>query len=65
MGAKITVPSIPDSAAGYKWQALVCDEENKCSNWVPFNAGTPNFIVSGNGPTAPGALTLQKKLRTA
>jgi hypothetical protein len=61
MGAKITVPSIPDAAAGYKWQALVCDEENKCSNWVPFNASVPNFIVSGNGPTAPGALTLQKK----
>ncbi|MDA3840399.1 MAG: fibronectin type III domain-containing protein [Patescibacteria group bacterium] len=58
---KVSIPSVPDSATGYKWQVIACDDQAKCSNWVKYNLATPNFKVDATPPTAPGALTEQTK----
>ncbi len=51
----IKIPSISDG--NYKWHALACNSVG-CSNWAPYNAVTPNFIIDTIVPTAPGKLTL-------
>lgn len=57
-----SITAIPDSASGYKWQVLVCDDDDVCaSSWTIFDAVTPNFKVDTVLPTAPGALTESSK----
>ena len=56
---KVSIPSIPDSSTGYKWQVIACDDQAKCSNWVKYDLITPNFKVDTVLPTSPGALTKQ------
>lgn len=58
----VSIPSITDSAAGYKWQVLACDDDGVCSNsWTKFNVTAPNFKVDTVAPTAPGALSENSK----
>ncbi len=56
----IPLSGIPDSSTGYKWQALACNSDG-CSDWVGFNASTPNFVVDTTKPTNPGSLTFDSK----
>ena len=49
---------ISDSAAGFKWQVLACDDNDSCSEWTVFNATTPNFKLDNTLPSNPGALSL-------
>ena len=53
----VSVTSIPDSAAGYKWQVLACNNLNNCAVWDTFNL-PPNFKVDTIAPSAPGNLIL-------
>lgn len=53
--------AIPDSATGYKWQVMACDDDGDCSNWGKFNVSIPNFKVDILPPTAPGALVEGEK----
>lgn len=62
--ATATISSLPESSAGYKWQALVCDDSNICSSWSKFNTTVPNFKVDTTAPTAPGALSILAKTST-
>jgi len=48
--ATSTVATLTD-ATGYKWQAKACDDESACSDWVAFNATTPNFTIDTTAPT--------------
>ncbi|PLX21209.1 hypothetical protein C0584_03275 [Candidatus Parcubacteria bacterium] len=57
----LSIPSVPDSSTGYKWQVIACDDQAKCSNWVKYNLTTPNFKVDTVNPSAPGALSEQSK----
>ncbi len=62
---KVSITGLPDSATGYKWQVIACDDSTAtataCSNWVAFNPTQPNFKVDTTAPTAPGALTVTSK----
>ncbi|NTW22415.1 hypothetical protein HGA34_02595 [Candidatus Falkowbacteria bacterium] len=62
---KVNITGLPDSATGYKWQVIACDDSlsttTACSNWVAFNSTQPNFKVDTTAPTAPGALTIASK----
>lgn len=58
---KVGITGIPDSATGYKWQLIACDDEAACSNWVKFNLTTPNFRLDATPPTAPGSLSIIAK----
>lgn len=58
---KVNITGLPDSATGYKWQIIACDDSAACSNWVAFNATQPNFKVDTVAPTAPGGLTITAK----
>ncbi len=55
----ISISSIPDSSAGYKWQVIVFDENNYTSGWRVFNTNSPNFKIDATPPTAPGPLSEQ------
>ncbi len=58
----VSITSIPDSATGYKWQLLACDDSGDCANsWVKFNVTQPNFKVDNTIPTAAGQLTENTK----
>ena len=59
--ATATISSIPDSATGYKWQVIACDDEPECSSWKVFDATSPNFKVDTIPPTIPGALSISSK----
>ena len=50
-----TIPGLPESSSGYKWQTLACDDGGACSEWVSPGA-TPNFRVDITPPSAPGNL---------
>lgn len=52
-----SVTSLPDYAVGYKWQVMACDAGGDCSDWVQYNASTPNFKVDITPPTPPGNLS--------
>lgn len=54
-----TISGIPDSASGYKWQAIACDDDHACSGWTVFNAATPNVKVDATVPAPPGNLTIE------
>ncbi len=64
-GQIVNVTAIPDSASGYKWQVLACDNKNTCSVWEAFNATTPNVKVDSTTPTAPGDLVEYTKDSTS
>jgi len=53
----LSVSSLPESASGYKWQVLACDDEGACSAWHKFNNIIPNFMIDLAAPTKPGKLT--------
>jgi len=55
------VIDFPDSSAGYKWQAMACDDDGDCSAWDTYNDTVPNFRVDVLDPTAPGQLTESSK----
>ena len=57
----VNITGLPDSATGYKWQVIACDDSAACSNWVKFNTITPNFMVDITAPSAPGNLTVYSK----
>jgi len=59
------IPDSPNTNAGYKWQVIACDDESRCSNWVKFNTGIPNFKVDTVDPSSPGALTVSSKTSTS
>ena len=53
-----SITAIPDSATGYKWQVLACDDDGDCANnWTQFNAITPNVKVDILDPQSPGPVT--------
>ncbi len=53
-----SITAIPDSATGYKWQVLACDDDGDCANeWAVFNAETPNIKIDTTAPTVPGILS--------
>ena len=54
---KVSVTNFPESSEGYKWQVMICDQQDACSEWTPFNSVIPNFKIDLAAPTAPGALT--------
>jgi len=55
------IGNIPDSSVGYKWQALVCDDNHVCSSWVDKNFIKPNLKVDTTPPSSPGNLTFQTR----
>ncbi len=57
-GSRVFVPGLPDSATGYKWQVISCNEDTCSKNWTVFNASQPNFMVDTVAPTVPGNLTI-------
>ncbi len=60
--ATTSITSIPDSASGYKWQVLACDDDGDCANsWVQFGTTTPNIKVDTIPPTSPGPLSESTK----
>ncbi len=61
----IDISTIPESAAGYKWRVMACDDEDACTTWENFNATTPNFKIDLAAPTAPGAMTENSKTNTS
>jgi hypothetical protein len=67
----VNIPSLPDrgsstdSTLGYKWQVMVCNEEDLCSYWDQFNTSLPNLKVDTRLPSAPGDLTLATTTATS
>ncbi len=61
--AVVNPTSIPDSAVGYKWQVMACDDNNACSSWVDPGID-PNFKIDTNPPTTPGNLSENSKTST-
>ncbi|PLX26881.1 hypothetical protein C0583_05515 [Candidatus Parcubacteria bacterium] len=61
---EVNIINIPDSYNGYKWQVLACDNEGTCSEWVKFNASTPNVKVDNTPPSSPGNLVEYSKTNT-
>ncbi len=59
--ATTSITAIPESATGYKWQSLACDDDGNCTDWSAFNTTTPNVKVDFTKPTAPGAMTFNGK----
>jgi hypothetical protein len=59
-----TILSVPDSAVGYKWQVISCDDSGACSNWVSFGT-IPNFYIDSTPPTPPGNLTFDQSTPTS
>lgn len=60
--ATSSITGIPNSASGYKWQVLACDDDHDCTaNWVKFDLTAPNVKVDYTFPTAPGQLTENTK----
>jgi len=58
---QVSITGVPDSAAGYKWQVIACDDSAACSNWVKFNVTQPNFKVDTTPPSAPGNLSVASR----
>ncbi|MDD5528095.1 MAG: fibronectin type III domain-containing protein, partial [Patescibacteria group bacterium] len=54
---KADIKSIPDSATGYKWQAIACDTDGCARAWTVFSASAPNFKVDTVVPTFTNTLT--------
>ncbi len=61
---RVQIISIPDSLTGYKWQVMACNDGSDCSVWKAFNT-SPNFIVDGTLPLAPGDLSLSSQTDTS
>jgi hypothetical protein len=45
------------NGTGYKWQVKACDDNSACSDWVVFNATTPNFTIDTSAPSGPTNVT--------
>lgn len=53
---KVSIPDVPESSSGYKWQVMACDQTSACTYWNKYNLTTPNFKVDAVPPGAPGNL---------
>ncbi|HTW96325.1 MAG TPA: fibronectin type III domain-containing protein [Candidatus Methylomirabilis sp.] len=49
--------ALPESATGYKWQVLGCNETGCSKTWTTFNDSIPNFKIDNTAPSAPTGLT--------
>ena len=61
----VTIVDLPDSAFGYKWQALACDGHGACSEWAVFDASAPNLKIDHTRPARPGSLSFAAKNTTS
>ena len=55
--------AIPNSATGYKWQVIACDDSGVCSDWSDAGAD-PNFKIDYIAPTLPGHLSVYSRTAT-
>ncbi|MFH0891862.1 MAG: DUF2341 domain-containing protein [Candidatus Falkowbacteria bacterium] len=63
--ATATIAGLPESAEGYKWQVLACDDGGACSSvWTKYNLTIPNFKVDTVAPSPPGKLTFASSTPT-
>ncbi len=58
--AQVHPSAIPDSANGYQWQSIACDDNGVCSDWISLGV-EPNFKVDTVSPTSPGDLSLNTR----
>ncbi|MEI8361292.1 MAG: hypothetical protein WCG01_04135 [bacterium] len=58
---KAVIGGLSESATGYKWQLMGCDDQNLCSNWTSYNAITPNFMVDTLAPGNLGNMVIYNK----
>jgi len=63
--ATATIPGLPESSEGYKWQVLACDDDGACADtWTKYNLTIPNFKIDTVAPTPPGNLTFASSTAT-